>query len=545
MNWKNLRFCALLFLILFTASFEGQSQIRVLDSLGLNKLDLKKYTLVNFSASKSVAVIPGQQLLVDFNVTDLPEKCDSVVYQFGGTKLVSQQLSPFVLVADDNENSVTVQVYANGEELAMRSGATGFDLIQEVVKDEPWLVKDTIVFGLLAVVLALVFYTSSLKTKFWSRFYMIIPSLLLCYLFPALLNSLGIISKDYSYLYDVAKDYLLPAALILMTLGIDFKGVISLGPKALIMFITATIGIIIGGPIAILIFNWIDPSVVGGEGYDAAWRGFSTLAGSWIGGGANQAAMLETYKYNPDLYGKMVTVDIVVANLWMAFLLWAAARTEKFDKWLKADTSSIEELKAKMSNFQTSIARNPTLTDYMVIIGIAFGIVSLSHFFGADLATFFSDKLGSESPFASSFFWLVVIATTGGLLLSLTKLRSYEGAGASKIGSVFIYILVATIGMKMELTEAVKEPMLILVGIVWMLVHVGLLFLVAKLIRAPFFFVAVGSKANVGGAASAPIVAAAFHPSLASVGAILAVLGYALGTYGAIIAAEMMRVVAP
>jgi uncharacterized membrane protein len=545
MNWKNLRFCALLFLVLFTASFEGQAQIRVLDSLGLNELDLKKYTLVNFSASKSVAVKPGHQLLVDFNVTDLPEKCDSVVYQFGGTKLVSQQLSPFVLVADDNENSVTVQLYANGEELAMRSGATGFDLIQEVVKDEPWLVKDTIVFGLLAVVLALVFYTSSLKTKFWSRFYMIVPSLLLCYLFPAMLNSFGIISKDYSYLYDVAKDYLLPAALILMTLGIDFKGVISLGPKALIMFITATIGIIIGGPIAILIFNWIDPSVVGGEGYDAAWRGFSTLAGSWIGGGANQAAMLETYKYNPDLYGKMVTVDIVVANLWMAFLLWAAARTEKFDKWLKADTSSIEELKAKVSNYQTSIARNPTLTDYMVIIGIAFGIVSLAHFFGADLATFFADKLGGESPFASSFFWLVVIATTGGLLLSLTKLRSYEGAGASKIGSVFIYILVATIGMKMELTEAVKEPMLILVGIVWMLVHVGLLFLVAKLIRAPFFFVAVGSKANVGGAASAPIVAAAFHPSLASVGAILAVLGYALGTYGAIIAAEMMRVVAP
>ena len=181
----------------------------------------------------------------------------------------------------------------------------------------------------------------------------------------------------------------------------------------------------------------------------------------------------------------------------------------------------------------------------MVIIGIAFGIVSLSHFFGADLATFFGGVLGSESPFASSFFWLVVIATTGGLLLSLTKLRSYEGAGASKIGGVFIYILVATIGMKMELNEALKEPMLILVGIVWMLVHVGLLFLVAKLIKAPFFFVAVGSKANVGGAASAPIVASAFHPSLASVGAILAVLGYALGTYGAIMAAEMMRIVAP
>ena len=542
MNYRSVMCLLVVGLLL---PFGGRTQIQVMDSVALNTLDLSNYTIVNFSSTKSHAVQPGQKLLVDFSLSDLPDNCDSVVYQFGGKKIVSGSLSPFVLLADDNENSITVQAYLYGRELKLRSGATGFDLVQEVVKDEPWLVKDTIVFGLLAVLLALVFYTSSLKTKFWSRFYMIVPSLLLCYLFPALLNSLGIISKDYSHLYDVAKDYLLPAALILMTLGIDFKGVINLGPKALIMFLTATVGIIIGGPIAIIIFSWIDPSVVGGEGYDAAWRGFSTLAGSWIGGGANQAAMLETYKYNPDLYGKMVTVDIVVANLWMAFLLWAAARTEKFDKWLKADTSSIEELKTKVSHYQSSIARNPTLTDYMVIIGIAFGIVSLSHFFGADLATFFGGVLGSESPFASSFFWLVVIATTGGLLLSLTKLRSYEGAGASKIGGVFIYILVATIGMKMELNEALKEPMLILVGIVWMLVHVGLLFLVAKLIKAPFFFVAVGSKANVGGAASAPIVASAFHPSLASVGAILAVLGYALGTYGAIMAAEMMRIVAP
>ena len=326
-----------------------------------------------------------------------------------------------------------------------------------------------------------------------------------------------------------------------MTIGIDFKGIINLGPKAIIMFLTATVGIIIGGPLAILIYSYIDPEVVGGIANDAAWRGFSTLAGSWIGGGANQAAMLETYKYNPDFYGKMVTVDIVVANLWMAFLLWAAARAHKFDKWLKSDTSSIEDLKTRMSDYQTSIAKIPTLTDYMIILGITFGIVAISHFGGKEIAALF-DK---ESPFGSSFFWLVVIATTGGLLCSATKLRQYEGAGASKIGSIFIYILVATIGMKMELEKAIEEPQLILVGIIWMLIHIAILFIVAKIIRAPFFFVAVGSKANIGGAASAPVVAAAFHPSLASVGAILAVLGYALGTYGAILCAEMMRIVAP
>ena len=121
--------------------------------------------------------------------------------------------------------------------------------------------------------------------------------------------------------------------------------------------------------------------------------------------------------------------------------------------------------------------------------------------------------MGKDSPFASSFFWLVVLTTAGGLIYSATKVRRFEGAGASKLGSVFIYILVATIGMKMDLGKALEEPQLILVGIIWMLIHVGLLFLVAKLIRAPFFFLAVGSKANVGGAASAPVVAAAFHPS--------------------------------
>ncbi|MEJ6777004.1 MAG: DUF819 family protein [Crocinitomicaceae bacterium] len=412
-------------------------------------------------------------------------------------------------------------------------------------RDRPTFVSDTIVFGLLSIILALIFYTSSLQSKGWKKFYMFVPALLLCYLIPAILDSLGLISKEYSSLYTMAKNYLLPGALILMTLGIDFKGIINLGPKAIIMFLTATVGIIVGGPIAIFIYSFIDPEVVGGVGDQEAWRGFATLAGSWIGGGANQAAMLETYRYNPDFYGKMVTVDIVVANLWMAFLLWGAARADKFDKWLKADTSSIEKLKENMAEYQAASAKNPTLTDYMMILGITFGIVAFAHYAGQGMAKIVGNVLGSESPFAGSFFWLVVLATTGGLILSATKFRKYEGRGASKIGSIFIYVLVATIGMKMELEKAIEEPQLILVGIIWMLVHVIILFAVAKLIKAPFFFVAVGSKANIGGAASAPIVAAAFHPSLASVGALLAVLGYALGTYGAIVCAEMMRLVSP
>ena len=124
-------------------------------------------------------------------------------------------------------------------------------------------------------------------------------------------------------------------------------------------------------------------------------------------------------------------------------------------------------------------------------------------------------------------------------------MKEYEGIGASKIGSIFIYILVASIGMKMDLKSVVDSPGLLVVGLIWMSVHAILMIIVAKLIKAPFFFLAVGSQANIGGAASAPIVASAFHPSLASVGVLLAILGYVIGTYGAILSAILMEMVAP
>ena len=187
-----------------------------------------------------------------------------------------------------------------------------------------------------------------------------------------------------------------------------------------------------------------------------------------------------------------------------------------------------------------------------MILSIAFTIVGISHFGADDISSFLienvpavSNKRSSLSSFGSQFFWMISIATILGIALSFTRFKTYEGAGASKVGSVFIYILVATIGMKMDLTMIFDNPGLILIGIVWMTIHATLLIIVAKLVRAPYFFLAVGSQANVGGAASAPVVAAAFHPSLASVGVLLAVFGYVVGTYGAILTAELMRIVAP
>jgi uncharacterized membrane protein len=408
------------------------------------------------------------------------------------------------------------------------------------ILNQPLVTNDAVVFGLLALCLGIVFYTANLKCAKW--FYKIIPALLMCYLLPALLSTFNIISPKTSGLWPIAKNYFLPASLILMTLSTDLKGIIKLGPKALIMFFTATVGIILGGPIAVLITSTFSPETVGGADFDAVWRGLATLAGSWIGGGANQTAMLELYQFNVEKYGAMLAVDVVVANIWMAFILLGAGKSDKIDKWLKADSSSIETLKTKMANYSASVEKKTTLNDLIKIIAIAFGGVGLAHFLAELFGGWAANSSMKDSVLASQFFWVVVVATTVGLSLSFSKARKLEGAGASKIGSGFIYILVAIIGMKIDLSELIKYWDFIIVGLIWMAFHVGLLFLVAKLIKAPFFFLAVGSKANVGGAASAPVVASAFHPSLAPVGVLLAVLGYALGTYGAIICASLMEI---
>jgi len=138
----------------------------------------------------------------------------------------------------------------------------------------------------------------------------------------------------------------------------------------------------------------------------------------------------------------------------------------------------------------------------------------------------------------------VVIATTVGLLLSFSRARKLEGAGASTVGSAVLYILVASIGMQMDITAVLSNPGLFVVGMIWIGFHAALLLIVGKLIKAPLFYLAVGSQANVGGAASAPVVASAFHPSLAPVGVLLAVLGYAVGTYGAWLCGQILRVIA-
>ncbi|MEO0972495.1 MAG: DUF819 family protein [Pseudomonadota bacterium] len=470
--------------------------------------------------------------------------------------------------------------------------------MDSVVSSTPLITNDAVVFGLLLALLMGIFQ-STMHPAF-RGFYRVIPSLLLCYFLPSLLTTFGVISPGWidldaalahlsslgydvsnvhgvyelkvlvassglgeevkpfigkSQLYFVASRYMLPASLVLLTLSIDLKEVLRLGPKALVMFGTATVGVVLGGPIAVLVMNAIAPGVIHPEGGEEVWRGLTTIAGSWIGGGANQAAMYEVFGapateggaelISAKMYAIMITIDVIVAEIWMAFLLIGVGRAGAIDRVLKADASAVKTLREKMQAFSERVARISSFTDLITILGIAFLAVAVSHLIADNLAPWIAVNAPGLKAFslASGFFWLIVTATTAGLALSFTPARNLEGAGASKVGSVFIYILVATIGMKMNVLEIFDNPGLFAVGLIWMAFHVGLLLVVAKLIRAPYFFVVVGSKANIGGAASAPVVAAAFHPSLAPVGVLLAVLGYALGTYGAWLCGILMQTV--
>ena len=402
---------------------------------------------------------------------------------------------------------------------------------------------DPVILGLLAAILGLVFVTESSDKPIWKKFYTYVPALLLCYFIPGLLNTLGVINGETSRLYPMARDYLLPLALVLLCLACDLGAIIRLGPKAIILFFTGTVGVILGAPLALWIMGFYDPSLLDPNGENAIWRGMSTTAGSWIGGGANQAAMKEVYSVGADVFGKFVAVDVIVANIWMAFLLFMAARANRIDAWRGSDTSALIELRKRVEQVQLENVRVTKTNDLIYILAIGLASTGLAHWMTSYIVPFIKTNAPQLERYSmtANFFWVTILATTFGLLLSFTKAKKLEGAGASKVGSAAIYVLVATIGMQMNLKAIFSDPELFVLGLIWISFHGALMLGMAWLIKAPLFYMAVGSQANIGGAASAPVVASAFHSALAPVGVLLAVLGYAVGTYGGWICGQLLR----
>lgn len=393
--------------------------------------------------------------------------------------------------------------------------------------------NDAAVLGILFGILALVFHTASLPHRFWQRFYGYVPPLLLCYFLPGVLNSLGVISGATSNLYPVVSQYLLPACLVYFTLGMDVRALAQLGGKAVLVCLAGTVGVMLGGPLALLLVKQVAPTVLGGEGADATWRGLATIAGSWIGGGANQTALKEVFQPSARLFSQVIAVDVLTAELWMAALIYGAGIAPRIDRFFRADASAIADVQHRLEHRPEAKQTAASLADWMRLGAVGFGATGLAHLLADGIAPWLAASYPGLEKYSltSKFFWVVSLATVMGIGLSFTRARRLEGVGASRLGNVFLYVLVATIGMNMDLRAVAENPVIFAVGVLWMTIHAAVILTTAWLLKAPFFFTAVGSQANVGGAASAPVVAAAFHPALAPVGVLLAIMGYALGTY--------------
>ena len=393
---------------------------------------------------------------------------------------------------------------------------------------DPIIQDPVAVLAVLLGFLGLLFFANQLPVG--RKLFKVVPLLVFAYFVPTLMSNIGLIPLD-SPLYSFVKTWLLPASLLLLTLSVDVKGIMGLGRNAILLFLGATFAIVVAGPIALLICKSLIPI----ELHDQAWRGLSALAGSWIGGGANMIALKEHAGASDSMMSIIIVVDVAVANIWMAFLLWFAGNEKKIDAKINADRSSLNVLREKVAAFAERVSRPTDLGSLLLILALGIG--------GAVIATNVASLLPPVGDFIKGFTWIVILVSLIGLGLSFTPVKNLEGAGASHVGSVFLYLLVTTIGAKAEFSEIFKPENigLVVVGLVWMAMHAIFLLCLRRYLRAPIFFVAVGSKANIGGAASAPIVASAFHPALAPVGVLLAVGGYVLGTFAALICSYLLE----
>ena len=378
------------------------------------------------------------------------------------------------------------------------------------------------VFGFLALIVALIFWVSELPR--FKKIFEVIPPVIYVYFIPMFTTSTGI-TPSSSPLYDWTVPYLLLFALLLLMISVDVSSIIKLGPTALFMVTAGAVGIVIGGPISLLLFQNLLPA--------DAWTGFAALSGSWIGGTANMVAIAESVGTPESAYGPVIVVDTVVGYGWMGVLIALAGYQAVFDKRTNANTAVIEETNIRLAKMDRQ--RHPTtLRDAIMMIGFGMAGAVMSLEVGQLLPV-----LGNPT-IISTTTWAILIVVTGGLILSFTPLRELEKVGASGLGYTALYLLLAGIGAQADIRAVVNAPVYLLAGAVWIAIHVGVLFLAARIVKAPLFFIATGSMANIGGAATAPVVAGGYHPAMAPVGLLMAIAGYILGIYGAIACAWLL-----
>ncbi|MGF1571513.1 MAG: DUF819 domain-containing protein [Sumerlaeia bacterium] len=523
--------------------------------------------------------VPGQRSTLELNISKLPEDAKRIVIKIAATGLEFSSLTtaekgssqaPYIESAAAEMYSLEAQLFtpikfsqgglmlvldrrAVGEaspsglklilpmNLPSKIGKGTISISGEVISNNATVVQEAVpsesswgtsrfsapasVFGLLAVVVAGVFALSTLPAL--KGFFTYLPPLIWMYFIPMLLTTFGV-TPDTSPLYSpFFSRIILPAILVLLIIPTDIRTVSQLGAKAVGVMLFATLGIVCGAIGSFWFFNTFFGSSLPPD----TWKGLAGLSGSWIGGSPNMTAVFESVGASPSIIGPMIIVDTVVAYSWLGLLVALSGYKERIDAFNKADSRIIDELNARLQVEQETHQRAPRALDVALMVGLAFGLSQLCLWVGPmiyDVITSTGDKFFSSV--LSGYAWGILLITAAGLYLSTTKARTLDFCGASNIGTVGLYLMLTTYGAQADLRAILDVPILFGIGIMWLMIHIIVLAVGVRLLRAPLFMLATGSMANIGGTASAPVVAAAYYPSMAPVGLLMAIIGGSIGT---------------
>jgi uncharacterized membrane protein len=373
---------------------------------------------------------------------------------------------------------------------------------------QPLLNDPTQVLVFLILVIGLVYWLS--QKPILAKFFRYLTPVLWIYFLPMLATTFGLIPSD-SPVYLWIRRHMLPAALILLLLSANLPTIARLGGKAIFTMLAGTLGIVIGGPIVVLIFKQSLP--------EQAWRGIAALSGSWIGGSHNLVAISESVQTPESLLGPIIVVDTVIGYGWMGVVIALSSLQDRFDRWARVDRSVVDE------------RRPMKFTDLTMMMTLAFG--------GGYACLELGQQLPPLGEVITSFAWTVILVTTLGLLFSFTRVSRLQHTGATHLGNFFLFLLLASIGARADMKAVLQVPVFVLVGIIWIAIHATCLFIGGKLLKSPMFLIATASQANIGGPVTAPIVASVYQSSLAPVGLLMAVLGSILGIYAGLFCAQL------
>ncbi|SFV71890.1 Protein of unknown function DUF819 [hydrothermal vent metagenome] len=364
------------------------------------------------------------------------------------------------------------------------------------------------------------------EKRYAYKIFAYLPAIVILYFSVMLASTFGLWEKTdaINNTYKTVKSNLLPAMIFLMLLLADMREIVKLGKKMLLTFFLASVSIALGfiGMFSLL-HTLFEPE---------AWKAFSALSGSWLGGTANMIAIQEALSLPDSSIGYTLLIDSIDYAIWVMILLALVPFASRFNTWTKADTSIIDEVAKRLTEKEKE--KKPLdFASLFLLLGASLLVSSLAQYCASYLPT---------NSFVSHNTWVILLATLTGILMAMSPLAKVSGS--LELGNIMLYLMIALIASRANFTELTEAPLYIFAGFVILLIHLLLMLLFAKVFKLDLFSLGVASLANIGGVASAPILASAYSKALIPIGILMAMLGYILGTFGGLIVAQVLQRIA-